>query len=361
MYYQRNNQNKGRVPRNTTQQNIIITPPDKTLMVVVLFLVVIGIMVIFSASAPKCVNMGVNPAKFAIQQILGVIVGYLGLRFLSNYDYRKLVNVTNIYAYIVIGLLLLVHFTGDIVNGAQRWLNIGPLSLQPSEFAKPAIVMLLANVFHKDANILDPNKWVQAFIPILFMIGLIIVQPNLSMVILLSMTSVILYLCANGSGKLIGMMFAAGIPILLMYGLKDYQSSRITTWLHPESDPLGAGYNIIQSLVAFASGGLYGVGFGASKQKLAWLPEAHTDFIFAVVGEELGFVGCVLVLVLFWTLLQRGFVIASRCPDMYGKLLAVGLTFSICFQAFLNMSVASSFVPATGVPMPFISYGGSSV
>ena len=361
MYYQRNNQNKGRVPRNTTQQNIIITPPDKTLMVVVLFLVVIGIMVIFSASAPKCVDMGVNPAKFAIQQILGVIVGYIGLRFLSNYDYRKLVNVTTLYAYIVIGLLLLVHFTGDIVNGAQRWLNLGPLSLQPSEFAKPAIVMLLANVFHKDANILDPNKWVQAFIPILFMIGLIIVQPNLSMVILLSMTSVILYLCANGSGKLIGMMFAAGIPILLMYGLKDYQSSRITTWLHPESDPLGAGYNIIQSLVAFASGGLYGVGFGASKQKLAWLPEAHTDFIFAVVGEELGFVGCVLVLVLFWTLLQRGFVIASRCPDMYGKLLAVGLTFSICFQAFLNMSVASSFLPATGVPMPFISYGGSSV
>ena len=227
MYYQRNNQNKGRVPRNTTQQNIIITPPDKTLMVVVLFLVVIGIMVIFSASAPKCVNMGVNPAKFAIQQILGVIVGYLGLRFLSNYDYRKLVNVTSIYAYIVIGLLLLVHFTGDIVNGAQRWLNIGPLSLQPSEFAKPAIVMLLANVFHKDANILDPNKWASAFIPILIMVGLIFVQPNLSMVILLGMTSVVLYLCGNGSVKLIGMMAATVIPVLLMHGLKGYQSSRI--------------------------------------------------------------------------------------------------------------------------------------
>ncbi len=221
--------------------------------------------------------------------------------------------------------------------------------------------MLLANVFHKDANIFDPNKWANAFIPILVMVGLIFVQPNLSIVILLGMTSVILYLCSNGSVKLIGMMFATVIPVLLMHGLKGYQSSRITTWLHPESDPLGAGYNIIQSLVAFASGGLYGVGFGASKQKLAWLPEAHTDFIFAVVGEELGFVGCVLVLVLFWTLLQRGFVIASRCPDMYGKLLAVGLTFSICFQAFLNMSVASSFLPATGVPMPFISYGGSSV
>lgn len=361
MYYQKNNNKKQRVPRSTTQQNIIITPPDKTLMIVVVFLVVIGIMAIFSASAPKCVDMGVNPAKFALQQFLGVIAGYLGLRFLSNYDYRKLVNVTNIYTYIVIGLLLLVHFTGDVVNGAQRWITIGPLNLQPSEFAKPAFVMLLANVFHKDANIVDPQKWSTAFVPILIMTGLIFTQPNLSMVILLGVTSVVLYLCSNGSAKLIGMMASTIIPVMLLYGLKGYQSSRITTWLHPESDPLGAGYNIIQSLVAFASGGLYGVGFGASKQKLAWLPEAHTDFIFAVIGEELGFMGCVLLIVLFWTLLQRGFVIASRCPDMYGKLLAVGLTFSICFQAFLNMSVASSFLPATGVPMPFISYGGSSV
>jgi len=362
MYYQNNNR-KQHAPRgtNTTQQNIIITPPDKTLMIVVVFLVVIGVMAIFSASAPKCVDMGVNPAKFALQQVLGVIAGYVGLRFLSNYDYRKLINVTNIYAYIVIGLLLLVHFTGDVVNGAQRWINIGPLNLQPSEFAKPAVVMLLASVFHKDANITDPNKWTSSFIPILVMIGLIFVQPNLSMVILLGTTSIILYLCSSGSAKLIGMMGATIIPVMLLHGLKGYQSSRITTWLHPESDPLGAGYNIIQSLVAFASGGLYGVGFGASKQKLAWLPEAHTDFIFAVIGEELGFMGCVIILVLFWTLLQRGFVIASRCPDMYGKLLAVGLTFSICFQAFLNMSVASSFLPATGVPMPFISYGGSSV
>lgn len=361
MYYQRNNKRRVQTEGSTTQQNIIITPPDKALMVVVLFLVVIGVMVIFSASAPKCVDMGVNPAKFALQQIFGVIVGYLGLRFLSNYDYRKLVNVTNMYATIVILLLVAVHLFGDIVNGAQRWINLGPLSLQPSEFAKPAVVMLLAKVFHKDANITDPNKWTTAFFPILIMVGLIFVQPNLSMVILLGMTSVILYLCSSGSIKLIGMMAATVVPVLLLHGLKGYQSSRITTWLHPESDPLGAGYNIIQSLVAFASGGLYGVGFGASKQKLAWLPEAHTDFIFAVVGEELGFVGCVLVLILFWTLLQRGFVIASRCPDMYGKLLAVGLTFSICFQAFLNMSVASSFLPATGVPMPFISYGGSSV
>jgi len=229
MYYQRNNQKKGRTPTsmNTTQQNIIITPPDKTLMVVVMFLVVLGLMVIFSASAPKSVNMGANPAKFAIQQLIGIIGGYLGLKFLSNFDYRKLVNFTSIYAYVVIGLLILVHLTGDIVNGAQRWLTVGPLSLQPSEFAKPAIVLLLANAFHKDANITDPNKWASAFIPILIMVGLIFVQPNLSMVILLGVTSVILYLCSSGSVKLIGMMAATVIPVLLLHGLQGYQSSTL--------------------------------------------------------------------------------------------------------------------------------------
>ena len=357
--YSRNNEKIN--PQGSITQNIIITPPDKTLMVIVMFLVVIGIMAIFSASAPKCVSMGVNPAKFAIQQILGIVAGYVGLSFLSNYDYRKLTKFAGIYAWIVVGLLFLVHVAGETVNGAQRWLTIGPMSLQPSEFAKPAVVLLLASVFHKDASLTDTSKWTSAFLPIVVMLGLIFIQPNLSMVILLLATSAVLYLCSNGSVKLFLTCAATGGILVWLHGLKGYQTSRIQTWLHPESDPLGAGYNIIQSLVAFASGGFYGVGFGASKQKLAWLPEAHTDFIFAVVAEELGFMGCLLIILLFWTLLQRGFTIASRCPDMYGKLLAVGLTFSICFQAFLNMSVASSFCPATGVPMPFISYGGSSV
>ena len=155
-------------------------------------------------------------------------------------------------------------------------------------------------------------------------------------------------MCAGGSIKLLLTSAACAIPLFIMKGMKGYQSSRITTWLNPEADPLGAGYNVIQSLVAFATGGFYGVGYGSSKQKLAWLPEAHTDFIYAVIGEEHGFIGCILIICLFWTILQRGFLIASKCQDMYGKLLALGLTFSICFQGFLNMWVASSFVPATG-------------
>ncbi len=334
---------------------------DRPLLIAVIFLIVIGLMAIFSASAPKCAEMGVNPARFLIQQLMGVIIGFIGLRFLSNFHYKKLMTYTLPFAFFVIFMLIMVKFAGVTVNGAQRWINIGPLSLQPSEFAKPAVVMLLAGVFYRNADIFDNNKIVTAFIPILIMLIFIYMQPNLSMLLLLLATSVAIYLCAGGSVQLIFWGAAGFIPLLLLKGLRGYQSSRITTWLHPDSDPLGAGYNIIQSLVAFASGGFYGVGYGSSKQKLAWLPESHTDFIYAVIGEEHGFIGCLLIICLFWTILQRGFIIACKCQDMYGKLLALGLTFSICFQGFLNMWVASSFVPATGVPMPFISYGGSSV
>ena len=353
MSYQNNIPNQNLSPQNMQS--------DRPLLIAVIFLVVIGLMAIFSASAPKCIEMGVNPARFLIQQALGVAIGFIGLKFLSNFHYKKLMTYTLPFAFFVIVMLVLVKVAGVTVNGAQRWINIGPMSLQPSEFAKPAVVLLLSGVFYRNADIFDNNKIVTAFIPILIMMGLIFVQPNLSMLLLLLFTSVAIYICAGGSLRLLLIGAGCFIPLLLLKGLKGYQSSRIMTWLNPEADPLGAGYNIIQSLVAFASGGFYGVGYGSSKQKLAWLPESHTDFIYAVIGEEHGFIGCLLVICLFWTILQRGFLIATKCQDMYGKLLALGLTFSICFQGFLNMWVASSFVPATGVPMPFISYGGSSI
>ena len=354
MSYQNNNLQYDKINTQNMQS-------DRPLLIAVIFLVVIGLMAIFSASAPKCIESGCNPAKFFIQQLLGVVVGFLGLKFLSNFHYKKLIIYTLPFAFFVIFMLVLVKVAGVTVNGAQRWINLGPLSLQPSEFAKPAVVLLLAGVFYKNANVLDKNKIITAFIPILIMMGLIFMQPNLSMLLLLLFTSVAIFVCAGGSIKLLISAGLCIIPLFIMKGLRGYQSSRITTWLNPEADPLGAGYNVIQSLIAFATGGLYGVGYGSSKQKLAWLPEAHTDFIYAVIGEEHGFIGCLLIICLFWTILQRGFIIATKCQDMYGKLLALGLTFSICFQGFLNMWVASSFVPATGVPMPFISYGGSSI
>lgn len=345
---------------------VIISSPDRTLIVVVVFLVILGLMSIFSASAPKSMDLGLNPAKEMFNQLIFVVIGAFGMKVLANYDYKNLSVWAFPFAIFVCVLLALVDFTplGVTVNEAKRWINFGFFQFQPSEFAKPAVAMLLASAFCKNSKIFDSTKMIY-FIPILVMIFLVFEQPNLSMVILLMATSIVIWLSAGGPLKFIVAMMGFGIFAIFTAGatklIKPYQMSRITTWLNPEADPFGAGYNVIQSLVSFATGGFLGVGYGSSKQKLAWLPEAHTDFIFAVIGEEFGFLGCVLVIGLFGTLIHRGFIIASRCPDMYGKLLAVGITFSLGFQAFLNMSVASSFLPATGVPLPFISYGGSSL
>ena len=347
-------------------QSVMVSSPDKTLLIVVAFLIVLGFMAIFSATAPKCLDEGGNPAQFLIKQAICFVAGFLGLKFFAGFDYKKLANWNVILTAVIIFSLILVDFTplGVAVNGAKRWINIAGFQLQPSEFAKPAVVLLLAHAFRKNASLFDKEKWVWAFIPILVIMGLIFIQPNLSMVILLLAVSVVMFLCAGGSLKLFYGALCAGIATVIIAAttiIKPYQLRRLKTWINPETDPLGAGYNIIQSLIAFASGGFSGVGYGGSIQKLSYLPECHTDFIFAVIAEELGFLGCLLVIGLFFTLIHRGFLIAVRCPDMYGKILAAGLTFSIGFQAFLNMSVASSLLPATGVPLPFISYGGSSL
>lgn len=349
-----------------THHTEIISAPDKILLVVVAFLIIIGFMAIYSATAPKCLDEGVNTAQFLIKQVLAFIVGFIVLRALSNYDYKKLYKYNSIVTWVILISLVLVDFTplGATVNGATRWINIAGFQIQPSEFAKPGTVLLLASAFKDNEGIFDQQKWSKAFIPILVMIGLIYKQPNLSMVILILATSVVMYMASGGSKKLFLTGLFGGIAAMLLAAttiLHGYQIQRLVTWVHPESDPQGAGYNIIQSLIAFASGGFSGVGYGGSIQKLYYLPECHTDFIFAVIAEELGWVGCVLVIGLFFTFMHRGFLIAARCPDIYGKLLAIGLTFTISFQAFLNMSVASSFLPTTGVPLPFISYGGSSL
>ena len=347
-------------------QSVIEATPDRTLLLVVTFLVIIGFLAIFSASAPRCLYEGGNPAQFLIKQLGAFVVGVAGLCWFAHYDYKKLPKWNNFLVIAIIILLILVKFTslGVNVNGATRWIYLFGLQLQPSEFAKPVVVLLLASVFREDADLFDQRKWIFAIIPILVIIALIFIQPNLSMVILLLSTSVVMFLCAGGSMKLFLSCFVAGIAAIVVATktiIKPYQMQRLMIWRNPEADPQGAGYNIIQSLMAFASGGFTGVGYGGSIQKLRYLPECHTDFIFAIIAEEMGFLGCLMVIGLFFTFVQRGFIIAGRCPDMYGKLLAVGLTFSIGFQAFLNMSVASSFLPATGVPLPFISYGGSSL
>ncbi len=342
-------------------QNYIISPPDKTLVWIVAALVIIGIMAIFSAGSPRAVAEGVNPVFFTVRQLAWLVGGIFGAMFFANFDYRKLRAYTYQLPIIVLILLALVQFTplGLTVNEAKRWLVIGPIQFQPSELAKPAIVLMFASLFSENSLLLDDKK-IPAYIIFGASLLLIYKQPNLSMIILLTFTFAALYYMAGGSLK---KLIIAGMSAvtLIAFTIRDYQKQRFIVWLDPNKDPLDAGYNIIQSLVAFVEGGFFGVGFGNSKQKLSWLPEGHTDFIFAVIAEEFGFLGCFFIIMLFAMFLHRSFIIASRSPDMFGKLLAVGIAFSVGFQAFMNMAVASSFIPATGIPLPFISYGGSSL
>lgn len=355
MYYQKNK------PHTRTNTVYTETPPDNLLVITVVFLVVFGMMAVFSASAPKAIGYGENPLSFLVRQLIWLVGGVFGALFFSKFDYKKLKPFAGMLALFVLVTLLFVQFSplGVTVNEARRWLVIGPIQFQPSEMAKPALVLYFATLFSKDCTIFDNRKYPFYFI-FAAMLALIYLQPNLSMIILLLMTSLAMYYVAGGSTKIISWLFGIG-ALGVITTIRGYQLQRIKIWWNPFQDALGAGYNIIQSMVAFSSGGFFGVGFGNSKQKLSWLPEGHTDFIFAIIGEEFGFLGCLFLVILFGIFLHRGFYISKKCPDMFGKLLAVGITFSICFQAFTNMSVASSFVPATGIPLPFISYGGSSL
>ncbi len=341
-------------------QKIYRAPYDNTLAFIVLFLIIIGFLAIFSSGAPKCIIQGTNSTFFVFRQFVWFILGCGAMFFLSNINYKFLDKISLKFAWLIIILLVCVHFGGTTVNGATRWLSIGPIQFQPSEAAKLSVIMLLASAFSRSVNLTNGKMW-KYYIPILIMVGLIFKQPNLSMVLILLSSSVFMYFAAGGSLKLILSAVGAGVFALAAFGLKSYQSRRIEIWLHPENDPYGAGYNIIQAMLAFVAGGFWGEGYGNSIQKLGWLPEGHTDFIFAVWGEEFGFIGCLLVIGLFLAFLQRGLLISGKCEDVFGKLLSAGITVSICLQAFINMCVASSMLPATGVPLPFISYGGTSL
>lgn len=345
--------------RTSISDSVILSPYDKTLVFVVLFLIIIGLLAIFSAGAPKCIIQGTASTFFVVRQFIWFVLGLFAMLFLSHVNYKVYDKLAIPFAWCIIFLLLCVHFFGTTVNGATRWLTIGPIQFQPSEASKLAVIMLLASSFSRNIKVFD-SKQFRYYIPIIVMVGLIFKQPNLSMVIILGLSSIFMYFAAGGSVKFILSMLALSV----LGGstmIRSFQKQRIMIWLNPDADPYGAGYNIIQSMLAFVAGGFFGEGYGNSVQKLGWLPEGHTDFIYAVLGEEFGFLGCLIIIGLFLAFLQRGLLISNKCEDVFGKLLAGGITVSICIQAFINISVASSMLPATGVPMPFISYGGTSL
>lgn len=332
---------------------------DHTLLFIVLFLIIIGFLAIFSAAIPKTISYGVNSTYFVGKQLAGFLIGFALMMACSHMPYKKLDKYAIPFAWLIVGLLVAVHLWGDTTNGATRWLNIGPVKFQPSEAAKLSVILLLASAFSKSINIFS-TKFLKYLIPILIMLGLIFKQPNLSMILILLICGLFMYFAAGGSLKVIGFFCGLGL-FLLNILIQSFQRERIMIWLNPNSDPYGAGYNIIQAMIAFVAGGFIGEGYGNSRQKLGWLPEGHTDFIFAVWGEEFGFIGCLLVVGLFLAFLQRGLLISAKCEDIFGKLLSAGITVAITIQALINIAVSSSMIPATGVPLPFVSYGGTSL
>lgn len=352
--------------KDRKKSDYILSAPDKPLIIIVTFLVIIGFLAIFSATAPKCLREGTNLASFLLKQGIFAIAGFFAMGFFARFDYHKLERYNVRFLWVVLILLFIVQFTplGMEINGARRWINLGFMQLQPSEFAKPLFCMMIATAFKDRVRLLDSDFLVKVLLPLSIVLLLVLKQPNLSMFIILVVTGIAMYIAAGGPLILISIGGGAiGVGILMMIPklLHGYQMDRINIWLNPGSDAQGKGYNIIQSLIAFASGGFSGTGYGGSIQKLAYLPECHTDFIFSIIAEEFGFLGCMFVIGLFAALVHRGMRISKRCPDMYGKLLALGITFIFGFQAFLNMSVASSLLPVTGVTLPFISYGGTSI
>lgn len=342
-------------------KNTVLAPIDSGLLGIVIFLTIFGTLAVFSAAAPEGLRLFNNPFYFTIKHLVFVAIGVFLFLFSARIDYRKWKEWSGPLAMTVIFLIAatLIPGLGKTEYGSSRWLTFLPI--QPSELAKIACVVLGAKALSEAKTLFD-DKVIVNFGLIAVMMVIIILQPNLSIFLLLGLTCVAMLLAGGMTPVPVITAIACALPLVAYKILSTpYQLKRVTGWLNPFEDPQGTGYNLIQSWYAIASGGLFGVGFGNSKQKLFWLPFGHTDFIFSVIAEELGFIGCVILIGFFIALVNKGFQISRRCPDPFGKLLAFGITFIISVQAFINMGVATGVLPVTGVTLPLISYGGTSV
>jgi len=343
--------------------------PDLWLFLSTLALCLIGAVMVFSASAPIAQSATGSPYGFLLRQAGALAVGLLGMLALARVDYRLLRRPPVVFTAlgVVVVLLLAVLFL-DRAHATHRWIRLGPASLQPSEFAKLAAVIFLAWFLEprlKGGRYGINNLWntlVPALGPVLALAGLVVVEPDLGTAIMILLVAGAMLFEAGLSLRFLGMALAAALPaVYLLIVRVPYRYNRLIAFLHPDLDPQGAGFQLLQSLIAVGSGGFFGVGLMASRQKLFYLPEAHTDFIFAVLSEELGFFGAAVVVILFGIYGWRGLRAALAAPDDFGRLLALGITFLVTGQALFNLSVVLGLVPTKGIPLPFISYGGSSL
>ena len=345
---------------------------DRWLFGVTLALCLLGAVMIYSASAVTADQQYGRSYIFLVRQSAWLLIGLLGMFALMRTDYRRLREPAVVYPTIcVVLLMLMLAFFLDKSHATHRWIRFGPVGIQPSELAKLAVVLYLAwflDLKRRSAAGLEFSKedFVHTILPaagpIFVCVVLILLQPDLgTSVDIVVITAAILYV-AGLSWKWLVTGAAAALPVLyVLITHVSYRQARLMAFLDPGSDPQGAGFQLLQSLIAVGSGGFTGVGLMESKQKLFYLPEAHTDFIYAVICEELGFLGALAVIALFVIYGWRGFRASFAAPDGFGRLLASGITAMVLCQALINFAVVLGMVPTKGIPLPFVSYGGSSL
>ena len=345
---------------------------DLPFLLLTLLLTIMGLVMLFSASFPSANYESGDPAYYLKRQGLFALMGLAAMLAMARIDYHRLRGMTKILMYVSVFLLALVLVPGVGItqNGATRWLGkAGVLTFQPSEIAKLAIIVYFADSISKKKNLMENFKYgVRPYILILgFFAGLMLLEPHLSGTILIVGTGIVLMIVGGLDKRWIigGVSGVAAVGLiyvkLVEAGIISYGADRIRMWKDPWIDALNEGYQMCQSLIAIGSGGLTGVGLGKGRQKFLYLPEEHNDFIFAVVCEELGLIGATLVMLVFALLILRGFWIALQARDRFGALLVVGVMTQISLQTFLNIAVVSGLVPATGISLPFFSYGGTAL
>lgn len=361
---------------NKKQKNFINQPFDFILCAIIFVLLALGIVMVLSASAPSALAETGKSYAYASKQLLAAVLGIIGMFFLSKVNYKiyKKLYWPIYFASCLILLLVLVPNLGLEANGARRWIMLpGVGQFQPSEITKIGLIIFYAGYLadHKD----ELRDFWKGFVkPLCFLIPpiaiLFLVQNHLSASLIIAMVSCIMMVIA-GTRMLYfiicGAIGGGGIGAYLFYKIStggaddSFRLGRIVSFLDPWQDLTDTGWQVVQSLYAIGSGGLFGVGLGESKQKYLWISEPQNDFIFAVIAEELGFIGCLVILLLFGILIWRGILIAIKAPDTFGSLLSVGIISLVAVQVILNIAVVTSSIPNTGIPLPFFSYGGTAL
>lgn len=341
-------------------------PIDFTLVITILLLLGIGLVMVLSASSPSALSESGNSYAYFSKQLIFAILGLIAMAFISKIDYRFYQKFYKHAWWISLLLLIAVKLVGTEVNGAKRWIKITEtLSFQPSEMVKFLMIIFYAGILVKNRDELKLYgkgliKHILFLAPI---IGLLLLQPHLSAsVVIIGIVCIMMIVAGCKFKHFLFTGLGAGVPgLALLIAIEPYRLQRFVTFLDPWQDATDTGWQVIQSLYAIGSGGLFGVGLGDSKQKYLYIPEPHNDFIFSILSEELGFIGCAVVLILFAIFIWRGILIAMKAPDMFGSLIAVGITALVAIQVIINVAVVTSSMPATGMPLPFFSYRWYSV